>query len=43
LAFNKKGSYWIRGTYAFKVMDPGAPYRVLWDDFATAEFQVKIK
>ena len=43
LAINKRGTYSIRGTYAIKVMDPSARYQVVWDDFATAEFQVKIK
>lgn len=44
LVIKKRGSYTIRGTYAFKVMSPDeTTYRELWDDYATADFQVEIK
>jgi hypothetical protein len=44
LIIKKKGLYSCRGTYAFKVMDPAPKaHKVLWDDYATADFEVRIK
>jgi hypothetical protein len=43
LVIKSAGTYDIRGTYKFKVFAPGKGYRVLWDDFATDEFEVLIK
>jgi hypothetical protein len=47
LIFDKSGTYTVHGSYFFQAINPNAPLApwegVLWDDLATADFEVKIK
>ena len=43
LIFKKSGTYYIRGVYAFKILSQDKGYRTIWDEYAAADFSLKIK
>jgi hypothetical protein len=43
LKLDRAGMYNVRGSYRFQILDSTPAEKTLWDDYATAEFQVVVK